>query len=51
MIEIKYIDNSNKHFLSLNDIFDDNKLNIIQVKCFLNKITEIPRKIGQLTNL
>jgi hypothetical protein len=51
MIKVEYKDGSIRFFSSLNDIFDENKLDITQVICCNNGITKIPNEIGQLLNL
>jgi Leucine-rich repeat (LRR) protein len=51
VIKVKYIDETIKYFLLFNDIFDCNKLNIVEIDCTYNNIKKIPKEINQLTNL
>ena len=51
MIRVKYGSGTIKNFSKLNDIFDDEKMSIIEIYCSGNKITEIPKEICQLINL
>jgi Leucine-rich repeat (LRR) protein len=51
MITVKYRDHSIKEFIYFNDLFDSNILNIYEINCSNNQISEIPSDIGELYNL
>jgi Leucine-rich repeat (LRR) protein len=51
MIHVKYINNSTNKFTNFNEIFDENQLDIIELSCFNNKLTELPKELGNLINL
>ena len=50
-IKVVYNNGIDMEFNNINDIFDENQLNIIELNCSWNSLKKLPIKIGNLINL
>ena len=50
-ITVKYNNKIIKKFDKINDVFDENQLDIIELDCHSNQLTELPKEICNLINL